>query len=215
MSRSLFDVTRSLVLCLVFAVAVVNATDELSCRDLGFGSVVLCSDCEQLQKFVRDSELVAECRRCCAPDAAKKAAFYQTAVLEVCPQSITAFPHIEEFVNKKAADFSEGLTVRHEFGRSPRLLLVPLGGGSTDVVPIAGWKTEHVEEFLREKLRPNGADIDEVIVVGDDDFVDSGHVPVMVDDGFEENDGDDPYNMVYEMGGYEIEQVEDEYLDVE
>jgi hypothetical protein len=58
-------------------------------------------------------------------------------------------------VSKKAEAFFPALSVRYRLGSPPRLVLQgPQGGGDPQVVDISQWKTEHVEEYLKDKLRP-------------------------------------------------------------
>ncbi|KAK9809223.1 hypothetical protein WJX72_011602 [[Myrmecia] bisecta] len=59
------------------------------------------------------------------------------------------FPHIETFVRKKAKDY-KGLTVIDRFGALPRLVLK--AGKDRETIRIDKWKTEHIEEFLQDKL---------------------------------------------------------------
>lgn len=59
-----------------------------------------------------------------------------------------AFPHVEEFIKQKAVSYPR-LTVVDRMG-APRLTLH--SGDEREVVLIEGWKTEHIEEFLTERL---------------------------------------------------------------
>jgi len=53
------------------------------CRELGFGSSLLCSSCAKLSEHIGAADpLVAECAGCCAEERAAKK--YHRAVLEVC-----------------------------------------------------------------------------------------------------------------------------------
>ena len=64
---------------------------------------------------------------------------------------------METFVNEKAKDFHPQLKVADRFGVAPRLLM-RRPNGSKEVIRIDGWKTEHIEEFLRDKLlKPHGS----------------------------------------------------------
>lgn len=61
-------------------------------------------------------------------------------------------PHIDEFVNKKASAF-DGLEVAYRPGMPPRLVMHDASGSAT-LVQVLKWKTEHLEEYLKSKLRP-------------------------------------------------------------
>ena len=61
------------------------------------------------------------------------------------------YPHIETFVKEKAKDFHPQLKVADRFGVAPRLLM-RRPNGSKEVIRIDGWKTEHIEEYLQDKL---------------------------------------------------------------
>ncbi|EGG15047.1 hypothetical protein DFA_09870 [Cavenderia fasciculata] len=59
-----------------------------------------------------------------------------------------AFPHIKEFVDKKAREYTK-FEHQHEPGANPRLELHD-SEGATETINIESWKTEHLEEFLRD-----------------------------------------------------------------
>ena len=148
--------------CLALACPAAGAPPP--CEALGFTSLLLCSDCKQLESFVKDDALTAECTRCCADASGGDEVFYTQAILEVCPRSMEAMPHIEEFVRDKAAGYP-GLRVAYMVGVPPRLMLRDATGAST-VVSVYKWKPEHLEDVLRDKLRPESgsgaaADADE------------------------------------------------------
>ena len=63
---------------------------------------------------------------------------------------------METFIKQKAASYPR-LTVVDRMG-APRLTLRV--GDEREVVPIEGWKTEHIEEFLTERL-VGSAELDE------------------------------------------------------
>ncbi len=116
----------------------------------------LCSDCDQLGKFIQDEELIAECKQCCAQDAQESTETYQKGVLEVCPHGIKQYPHLETFVNKHVDDYPS-LTLRTRLGAPPRLILT--NPGDKHVIRIDKWKTEHLIAYLNERLRtPQGGD---------------------------------------------------------
>ena len=65
------------------------------------------------------------------------------------------FPTVETFVEEKAAKFA-GLTVEYRFGSAPRLVLRG-GKGQKESLRVDRWKTEHIEEFLTDKLQVKSA----------------------------------------------------------
>lgn len=78
----------TLLSLVLFCWASARSAAAESCEDLGFTSLCLRSDCKQLQSFVTDEELVADCLRCCADDSAKEEVTYTAATLEVCPHTL-------------------------------------------------------------------------------------------------------------------------------
>lgn len=63
---------------------------------------------------------------------------------------------MEHFVKDKAENF-DSLDVRYRFGSSPRLTLMGVNG-EKETLRIDKWKTELIEEFLRDKLPADPAD---------------------------------------------------------
>lgn len=103
--------------------------------------------------YVKDEGLVAECRQCCIRGKVGGDTKFSAAVLEADLNQVGAFPHIDGFLKKHADRYRPGLRIRDRYGGMlPRLLLSPQGGGAKQTVHIEGWKTEHIEEFLDDKL---------------------------------------------------------------
>ena len=65
-------------------------------------------------------------------------------------------PHIDNFVKHKAKNFP-GLIVNQFLGAPPRLIMYKEGSSEPTIVPIVHWKTEHLEEYLKDKLIPKPA----------------------------------------------------------
>lgn len=123
---------------------------ERFCAEKGFAKSPLCSDCNGLEEYVKDEELVAECRACCVHDSSTPTKEkYKRAVLEVCQFNIGATPHIEEFVEKKLKEYPN-LQVRYKIGAHPRLHLSSRDRQET--IRIDHWKTEEIEEYLKDRL---------------------------------------------------------------
>ena len=57
------------------------------------------------------AELVSDCRRCCTRGKSMAAQKYRSAVLEAFLERLSAFPHIEGFVNREAAKYKPALKV--------------------------------------------------------------------------------------------------------
>lgn len=85
----------------------------------------------------------------------KRMMLQRTHHAQVCYMRLSSMPHVEAFVKKKAKGF-QGLRVVDQWGAPPRIVLSD--GKSQESVRVDGWKTEQIEEFLRNKL----------VVVGDE-----------------------------------------------
>jgi len=56
-----------------------------SCTSLGFRETLLCSTCQDLEKFVPDKEIVDDCKKCCAEESDMETIIhYVSARLQVC-----------------------------------------------------------------------------------------------------------------------------------
>lgn len=64
-------------------------------------------------------------------------------------QWIRDFPHIEEFVKRKASAYGS-LSISHPYAALPKLILK--GGKPREVIRIDKWKTEHIQEYLDARL---------------------------------------------------------------
>eukprot|EP00899_Mesostigma_viride_P026646 jgi/Mesvir1/7166/Mv02526-RA.1 len=162
--RMLSSVT--LVSCTVTIVALMlchsSMADTIDCPSLGFSGMSRCSDCVLLSEYVQDEELVADCNKCCIKtneDTGKER--YRKATLEVCSFRLGAYRSVEEFVKKKAANFPN-LVVRYKDFAMPKLIFTkPVAGQtkSTESIRIDQWKTEHIEEYLQERLVPDDGSV--------------------------------------------------------
>lgn len=59
------------------------------------------------------------------------------------------WPHIETFVKDKVDNFQK-VKLRYKYGSAPKLLLKK--DKQTDTIRIDNWKTEQIEDFLKDKL---------------------------------------------------------------
>ena len=61
------------------------------------------------------------------------------------------FGEVKDFINNRLKDYPQ---LKHENvkGAAPQLRLFDEAGEEADVVNIAGWKVDQIEDFVREKL---------------------------------------------------------------
>ncbi|KAJ7538399.1 hypothetical protein O6H91_11G046300 [Diphasiastrum complanatum] len=143
-----------LLLCGLASVIVAKSDSSVSCEDLGFTGLALCSDCDALAEIVKDAELESDCRKCCAQelqDSISKT--YSGAILEVCMRKLVFYRNVEAFIEKSLAQFPL-VDVNYRFGSSPKLIMKDERGNEKESIRIDNWKTEHIEQFLKEKVRP-------------------------------------------------------------
>ncbi|KAA6422696.1 MAG: hypothetical protein FRX49_07232 [Trebouxia sp. A1-2] len=74
---------------------------------------------------------------------------FRSGVLEVCKHRLREFPHVETFVRERSESYPN-IKVKYYFGSPPRLNLK--SGSSSESIRIDHWKTEHIEEYLKDKL---------------------------------------------------------------
>lgn len=61
------------------------------------------------------------------------------------------YPAIREFIQGKATQM-KNLEVTYTQGAPPNLLMKDTSGAVVEEVNIANWKSEHIDEYLAEKL---------------------------------------------------------------
>eukprot|EP00667_Euglena_gracilis_P027905 EG_transcript_35012 len=122
-----------------------------SCAENGFTDGLVCSSCETLKEIVKDEALYTECKACCTDDT--RQAVYKAGQLVVCRCKLPSHPHIQTFIDKKAAAYPHLKVVLTQDGAYPQLWMETTAGGR-EVVAIERWKTEQVEEFLTAHLPP-------------------------------------------------------------
>lgn len=143
--------TFSLLLLLVGTFLECDA--QSGCESLGFSGLGLCSDCDVLKEFVPDTELEKDCLSCCTNETdINEQVTYEGAILEVCMRRLMYFPEISDFVENYAPKFS-ALQVRYRYNSSPKLMMRDEEGQVQETVMIDSWKREHIEAFLKEKLK--------------------------------------------------------------
>lgn len=62
------------------------------------------------------------------------------------------YPALQEFIDKHASEF-RNLKVTFSQGAPPTLFMQDEQGKNLDEVSVAQWKTEHLTEYLTEKLK--------------------------------------------------------------
>lgn len=135
---------------LVISAAAINE-HERSCIEAGFSpQLVSCTDCGSLEEYVRDEQIVAECKKCCVKSAAEQTLKFTSAFLEVCPYRLNGLPQIKDFIDKRSKKYTS-LEVNFKYGAYPRLILS--GSEGTDTVRIDNWRKESIEEYLQDKLQ--------------------------------------------------------------
>ncbi|KAM0056639.1 putative selenoprotein F/M [Helianthus debilis subsp. tardiflorus] len=128
------------------------------CEDLGFTGLALCSDCNSLAEYVKDQELLSDCRKCCTEDSDDSTSkiIYSGAVLEVCMRKLVFYPEVVSFIEDEKEKFPS-VKVQYAFNAPPKLIMLDDAGQHKETIRIDNWKREHILEFLREKLKPTSA----------------------------------------------------------
>ena len=62
-------------------------------------------------------------------------------------------PHIKDFVDKVKEEPIPGFEIDYKQGAPPILHLYEADGWEGEPISIAQWKSEHIREFLVEKLK--------------------------------------------------------------
>ncbi|KAF6249060.1 hypothetical protein COO60DRAFT_1583288 [Scenedesmus sp. NREL 46B-D3] len=128
------------------------AQGNSKCEKLGFTGLQVCSDCESMAEYVKDEELLADCKQCCVKDTQSNAK-YASAVLEVCPYRLNVgLPHIQDFISKHAARYKSQLKVERRVNAYPKIILSN-GTGDRTSVRIDNWRVATIHDFLADKLQ--------------------------------------------------------------
>lgn len=69
--------------------------------------------------------------------------------LKLCITTCREFPHVETFVKEHISSYPN-MRVKYYFGAPPRLNLK--AGSRSETIRIDNWKTEHIVEYLKDKL---------------------------------------------------------------
>uniref|UniRef100_A0ACD5XBP6 Uncharacterized protein n=1 Tax=Avena sativa TaxID=4498 RepID=A0ACD5XBP6_AVESA len=129
------------------------------CEDLGFTGLALCSDCNALHEFVKDQELVDDCRKCCTEDSddSINKIVYSSAIIEVCMRKLVFYPEVVGFLEGDKDDFPY-VEARYSYGAPPKLIMLDDKGDQKETIRIDNWKREHIRQFLTEKVKPEKSD---------------------------------------------------------
>mmetsp|Transcript_11551 Transcript_11551/g.15868 ORF Transcript_11551/g.15868 Transcript_11551/m.15868 type:complete len:149 (+) Transcript_11551:26-472(+) len=133
------------------AILNVSSSSRENCQELGFNpSVLLCSTCSTVQKFVSDSSVTEKCNECCISNPTDSEEKYKLAVLEVDSRFIGFYPELDAIIKMKN---KLKLTVRYRFG-APTLMMFK---NKKDTEPIeqlnvASWNQETIKDYLKSHL---------------------------------------------------------------
>ncbi|KAJ4748200.1 Selenoprotein family protein [Rhynchospora pubera] len=149
---------RSLLLLCGLALAFSDRFSAKQCEDLGFTSLALCSDCNTLAEYVKDEDLVSDCRKCCSEDSDNSLSkvTFSGAILEVCMRKLGFYPEIVAFIEEEKDEFSH-VRVQYAYASPPKLIMLDSDGHHKETIRIDNWKRDHIRQFLKEKLKPNVA----------------------------------------------------------
>lgn len=126
------------------------------CASHGFDkSVVKCSDCTAMARFIPDSSdgssLVDRCNACCNQDEALT--LYSSATLLV-PPPVYQTDQIKLFIEKHASTrFKDILTIQVKNTPIASLRLKP-HSGATEQIRVEEWKTDQIVEFITSRVKP-------------------------------------------------------------
>ncbi|ONK56857.1 uncharacterized protein A4U43_C10F13840 [Asparagus officinalis] len=134
--------------------------DQLSakdCENLGFTGLALCSDCKSFSEYVKDQELVSDCLKCCTDDSddSMSKVTFSGAILEVCMRKLVFYPEIVAFIEEDREKFP--VEVRYAYASPPKLVLLDEDGQDIESIRIDNWKREHIQQFLKEKVKSPGS----------------------------------------------------------
>jgi len=126
-------------------------SETTNCAELGFKETILCSSCKELESYIPDEELVNDCKRCCAAETENKVTTFSSGRLIVCRWKIGRYPHVQEFLNREITHFPQ-MSAQFIDGADPILEMRDLNDVASRI-PIDGWKTEDIVEFLQTNLK--------------------------------------------------------------
>ncbi|XP_058094175.1 uncharacterized protein LOC131240129 [Magnolia sinica] len=154
----------NLLIFLFLALVLVSGEEEQQqlsykeCENLGFTGLALCSDCNRFAEYVKNEELVSDCRKCCTEDSddSMSKVTYSGAILEVCMRKLVFYPEVVGFIEEEKDQFPS-LKVQYVYASPPRLAMLDDDGHHKETIRIDNWKREHIRQFLREKVKPGAS----------------------------------------------------------
>ncbi|CAL9120822.1 unnamed protein product [Musa textilis] len=155
-------IRSTLALCFLLAIWLAGAALGLGerlgakeCEDLGFTGLALCSDCNTLAEYVKDEELVSDCRKCCSEDSDDSISkvIFSSAILEVCMRKLVFYPEVVAFIEEEKDEFPY-VKVQYAYASPPKLIMLDGEGNQKEIIRIDNWKREHIRQFLKEKVKP-------------------------------------------------------------
>ncbi|CAA7404537.1 unnamed protein product [Spirodela intermedia] len=150
-----FAMERVLLFLVVFLPSVF--AEQLSakeCESLGFTGLALCSDCNAFAEYVKNDELIADCRKCCTEDSddSMSKVVFSGAVLEVCMRKLSNYPELLTFIEEEKDEFPN-VKVQYVYSSPPKLVMLDDDGNRKETIRVDNWKREHIRQFLREKVK--------------------------------------------------------------
>ncbi|KAI3848572.1 hypothetical protein MKW92_021705 [Papaver armeniacum] len=158
-----FSSALKLGFVLLFLVAPLVSGEELStkeCENLGFNGLALCSDCNTFAEYVKNEELVSDCKKCCTEDSDDSTSkiTYSGALIEVCMRKLVFYPEIVGFIEEEKDQF-RSLKVQYIFNSPPKLVMLNEEGQHKETIRIDNWKREHIRQFLKKKMKSGSSAI--------------------------------------------------------
>ncbi|WOK96486.1 15 kDa selenoprotein-like [Canna indica] len=153
-----FTATVCSLVVLSLASAALGISERLGakeCEDLGFTGLALCSDCNTLAEYVKDEELVSDCRKCCSEDSDDSISkmTFSGAILEVCMRKLVFYPEVVAFIEEEKDKFPY-VKVQYAYSSPPKLIMLDSDGDKKETIRIDNWKREHIQQFLKGKVKP-------------------------------------------------------------
>ncbi|KAG0503114.1 hypothetical protein HPP92_003186 [Vanilla planifolia] len=154
----LFSFVVPLVALLFFS-PTATVGDQLStkdCDNLGFTGLALCSDCTTFAEYVKNEELVSDCRKCCTDDSEDSLSkvTFSGGILEVCMRKLVFYPEVVGFIEEEKDQFPS-VKVQYVYASPPKLIMLDEAGNEKETIRIDNWKREHIRQFLKEKVKPS------------------------------------------------------------
>ncbi|KAM0896742.1 hypothetical protein ACQ4PT_023015 [Festuca glaucescens] len=137
MARSLSSAAAIAVVVLYFSILCSDAErlGTRECEDLGFTGLALCSDCNALGEFVKDQELVEDCRKCCTEDSDDSVSklVFSGAIIEVCMRKMVFYPEVVGFLEGDKDDFPY-VETQYSYGSPPKLIMLDDKGDQKETI---------------------------------------------------------------------------------